>query len=75
MTTTRQGGVAVIFIQRKKDQSIVINDDITVTVIEVRGDKVRLGIEYPREVTVHPLEVYEAIQGQDRRPADTESRP
>ncbi|MFM9196365.1 MAG: carbon storage regulator, partial [Planctomycetia bacterium] len=45
----------------KKDESIVINNDITIVVVEIRGDKVRLGVEAPKEVPVHRQEVYEAI--------------
>ena len=45
-------------------ESIVINDDIILTVIKVRGDEVRLGVEYPKGVTVHRHEVYEAILSQ-----------
>jgi carbon storage regulator len=51
----------VIVIPRKKGESVVIGDDIILTVIEVRRDKVRLGIEYPKGVTVQRREVYEAI--------------
>jgi len=46
--TTLQGGSAVIVIPRKKGESVVINDDIILTVIEIRGDKVRLGVEHQR---------------------------
>ena len=49
-------------LSRKKNESIVINDDITVVVVEIRGDKVRLGIEAPKEVPVHRREVYDAIK-------------
>jgi carbon storage regulator len=52
----------MLVLSRKKNESIIINDNITVTVIEIRGDKVRLGIEAPKDVTVHRREVYEAIQ-------------
>ena len=55
----------MLVLSRKKNESIVINDDITVTVVEIRGDKVRLGIEAPKDVTVHRREVYEAIQAQN----------
>lgn len=48
---------------RKKNESIVINNDITVTVVEIRGDKVRLGIVAPKEVPVHRQEVNDAIYG------------
>jgi carbon storage regulator len=51
----------MLVLSRKKNESIIINDNITVTVIEIRGDKVRLGIEAPKDVTVHRREVYEAI--------------
>lgn len=53
----------MLVLSRKKNESIIINDNITVTVIEIRGDKVRLGIEAPKDVTVHRREVYEAIHG------------
>ncbi|MGE3820499.1 MAG: carbon storage regulator CsrA [Isosphaeraceae bacterium] len=53
----------MLVLSRKKNESIIINDNITVTVIEIRGDKVRLGIEAPKDVTVHRQEVYEAING------------
>ena len=56
----------MLVLSRKKNESIIINDNITVTVIEIRGDKVRLGIEAPKDVTVHRREVYEAIQNQAR---------
>jgi len=52
----------MLVLSRKKNESIIINDNITVTVIEIRGDKVRLGIEAPKDVSVHRREVYEAIQ-------------
>lgn len=54
----------MLVLSRKKNESIVIYDNIVVTVIEIRGDKVRLGIEAPKDVTVHRREVYDAIQNQ-----------
>lgn len=51
----------MLILSRKKNESIVINDDITIVVVEIRGDKVRLGVEAPKEVPVHRREVYEAI--------------
>ncbi|HKB37348.1 MAG TPA: carbon storage regulator CsrA [Gemmataceae bacterium] len=53
----------MLVLSRKKNESIVINNDITVTVVEIRGDKVRLGIVAPKEVPVHRQEVYDAIHG------------
>lgn len=56
----------MLVLSRKKNECIIINDHITVTVVEIRGDKVRLGIDAPKDVTVHRREVYEAIQNQAR---------
>ncbi|HZY86378.1 MAG TPA: carbon storage regulator CsrA [Gemmataceae bacterium] len=53
----------MLVLSRKKNECIVINNDITVTVVEIRGDKVRLGIVAPKEVPVHRQEVYDAIHG------------
>ena len=55
----------MLVLSRKKNESIVINNDITVTVVEIRGDKVRLGIVAPKEVPVHRQEVYDAIHGSE----------
>jgi carbon storage regulator len=55
-------GMVMLVLSRKKNESIVINNDITIVVVEIRGDKVRLGVEAPKEVPVHRQEVYEAIR-------------
>lgn len=57
----------MLVLNRKKNESIIIRDDIVVTVVDIRGDKVRLGIEAPSNVSVHRQEVYEAIQREVRR--------
>lgn len=56
------GGDAMLVLSRKKNESIVIDNDIKIVVVEIRGDKVRLGIEAPKEVPVHRREVYDAIK-------------
>jgi len=61
----------MLVLSRKKNESIIINDNITVTVIEIRGDKVRLGIEAPKDVTVHRREVYEAIRNSQSQDSGT----
>lgn len=55
----------MLVLSRRKDESVVINNDIRVVVVEIRGDKVRLGVEAPKEVPVHRSEVYEAINRGD----------
>ncbi len=47
---------------RKKDEKIIIGDNITIMVIKIRGDRVKLGIDAPKKITVHRQEVYEAIR-------------
>src|SRR5229473_3289990 len=58
----------MLVLSRKKNESIVINNDITVTVVEIRGDKVRLGLVAPKEVPIHRQEVYDAIHSQGGQP-------
>jgi carbon storage regulator len=57
----------MLVLSRHRDESIIIGDDIVVTVVDIRGDKVRLGIEAPTRVPVHRQEIYEAIQREKAR--------
>ena len=57
----------MLVLSRQRDESIMIGDNIVITVVDVRGDKVRLGIEAPTEIPVHRHEVYEAIQRDNNR--------
>jgi carbon storage regulator len=52
----------MLVLSRQKDESIMIGDNVEVTIVDVRGDKVRLGITAPKDISVHRKEVYEAIQ-------------
>jgi len=52
----------MLVLSRQRDESIIIGDDIVITIVDIRGDKVRLGIQAPKEIPVHRQEVYEAIQ-------------
>jgi len=54
----------MLVLSRKKNESIVVDEAIVITVLEIRGDKVRLGIEAPKSVPIHRSEVYAAIQSQ-----------
>ena len=64
----------MFLVSRRKNESIVLGDDIILTVIEIRGDKVRLGVEHPKGVKVQRREVFEAIcRVQQREPMVTPS--
>lgn len=63
----------MLVLSRKKNESIVINNDITIVVVEIRGDKVRLGVEAPKEVPVHRREVYDAIKRNTSHAEDASS--
>ena len=52
----------MLVLSRRTDESIILGDDIVITVVAVQGDKVRLGIEAPKTIPVHRMEIYEAIQ-------------
>jgi carbon storage regulator len=59
----------MLVLSRQKDETIMIGDDVEITVVDIRGDKVRLGISAPPHIPVHRKEVYEAIQRENRAAA------
>jgi carbon storage regulator len=61
----------MLVLSRQSDETIIIGDNIRVTIVEVRGDKVRIGIDAPRDVAVHRQEIYDAI----RRDAEKAAHP
>lgn len=64
----------MLVLSRQRDQSIIIGDDIVITIVDIRGDKVRLGINAPSEIPVHRREVYEAIQRENLRASQLEPK-
>ena len=60
----------MLVLSRLKDQTIMIGDNIEITVVDIRGEKVRLGITAPSHIPVHRKEVYEAIQRENRQAAE-----
>src|ERR1041385_964204 len=56
----------MLVLSRQRDETIMIGDDIEITIVDIRGDKVRLGITAPATIPVHRKEVYEAIQRENR---------
>ncbi len=64
----------MLVLSRHRDESIIIGDNIVITIVDIRGDKVRLGIDAPTEIPVHRQEVYDAIQRENRRAAELEAK-
>ncbi|MHC4259066.1 MAG: carbon storage regulator CsrA [Planctomycetota bacterium] len=62
----------MLVLSRQKDESIMIGDDVEITIVDVRGDKVRLGITAPKEIPVHRREVYEAIKREKNEQRDVQ---
>lgn len=56
----------MLVLSRQRDETIIIGDNIEITVVDIRGDKVRLGVSAPKEISVHRLEVYKAIRRENR---------
>jgi carbon storage regulator len=56
----------LLVLTRKRDESIIIGDDIKITIVDVRGDQVKIGIDAPRQIPVHREEVYKEIQEENR---------
>lgn len=65
----------MLVLSRHRDESIMIGDNVVITIVDIRGDKVRLGIKAPQEIPVHREEVYDAIKRENQSPstASTES--
>ncbi len=63
----------MLVLTRKRDESIIIGDNIKITVVEVRGDQVKIGVDAPRAIPVHREEVYREIQEEQRRSTDVDN--
>mgnify|MGYP003590453436 CR=1 FL=1 len=59
----------MLVLSRRKNESIMIGDDIEIVVVEIKGDQIKLGVKAPRNVTVHRAEVYEEIQLENKKAA------
>jgi carbon storage regulator len=70
-----KGTTTMLVLSRHRDESIIINDNIVVTIVDIRGDKVRLGIQAPSNIPVHRQEIYDAIQREKTRDAGTPPTP
>ena len=61
----------MLVLSRHRDESIMIGDDVVITIVDIRGDKVRLGIDAPQDIPVHRQEVYEAIKRENAKASRT----
>jgi carbon storage regulator len=66
--------IGMLVLSRQRDESIIIGDNIVITIVDIRGDKVRLGIEAPTEISVHRQEVYELIQRENAQGRQSEQQ-
>jgi len=59
----------MLVLSRKKNEQIIIDGDVVITIVEIRGDKVRIGVEAPKEVAVHRREIHELLEAQSKEDA------
>ena len=64
----------MLVLSRQRDESIMIGDDVEIIIVDVRGDKVRLGITAPKSIPVHRREIYDAIQREKAQKKEKESQ-
>ena len=64
---------SMLALTRKKGESLVINNDIEITILEIRGDQIKLGVSAPKEVPIYRKEVYTQIQQENRKSADAQN--
>ncbi len=65
----------MLVLSRQRDESIMIGDDVEIIIVDVRGDKVRLGITAPKSIPVHRREIYDAIQREKAEKKEAEKQP
>jgi len=65
----------MLVLSRQRDESIMIGDDVEITIVDVRGDKVRLGITAPKQISVHRREIYDAIQREKAAEKSSAEKP
>jgi carbon storage regulator len=71
----QQKELAMLVLSRQRDESIMIGDDVEIIIVDVRGDKVRLGITAPKSIPVHRREIYDAIQREKNEKKEAEKQP
>ena len=71
---TNEKEFTMLVLSRQKDESIMVGDEVEITIVDVRGDKVRLGITAPKSIAVHRREIYDAIQ-REKKAKEKEAEP
>jgi carbon storage regulator len=61
----------MLVLSRKRDESIIIGDDVVITVVDIKGEQVKIGVSAPKTVSIHRKEVYEAIQEENKQAASS----
>ncbi len=64
----------MLVLSRQRDESIMIGDDVEIIIVDVRGDKVRLGITAPKSIPVHRREIYDAIQREKKEKEEAQKK-
>ena len=64
----------MLVLSRQRDESIMIGDDVEIIIVDVRGDKVRLGITAPKSIPVHRREIYDAIQREKKEKKELQAQ-
>lgn len=72
--TSRQKDLEMLVLSRQRDESIMIGDDVEIIIVDVRGDKVRLGITAPKSIPVHRREIYDAIQREKKEKEESQKK-
>ncbi len=62
----------MLVLSRQRDERVFIGDHIKVTIVDIRGDKVRLGFEAPRNISIHREEIYKAIKAEQSEGSETQ---
>ena len=70
----RERGVAMLYLTRKVGESVIVNDSIEITVVEIRGKSIKLGFTFPSEATVLRREIYDRIQAENRAAAEAAAK-
>lgn len=64
----------MLVLSRKRDESIIIGDDVVITIVDIKGEQVKIGVTAPKNVSIHRKEVYEAIQEENKAASKTKAQ-